>query len=356
MAYRRAPGDLFLPDFCAIRTVFLTVVIAELLAFVLTLAGSGGLLERLDELALISLFIQWIVLVSAALLCGLRRWLADFAEPLAGAIAYAAILAVVWSVSEAAWWIEHSWRGSIGFIDGSHGAFLLRTLGIGAILGAFALRYFYVQHHWQKRVRSEGEARLQALTARIRPHFFFNCMNTIASLTRSAPAAAERAVEDLADLFRASLGDARTLVRLDEELRLCRQYLDIETLRLGDRLKVDWQIDALPAAARLPRLTLQPLIENAIYHGIEPLPEGGTIRLRGEREGSRLRLVIENPLPAAATGSRHDGNRLALDNIRARLAAAFGDESRIAVVSGGDRFEVLLEFPYRGGDEDADRR
>lgn len=353
-ARQRPPEDLFLPDFCAIRTVFLVVVVAELLAFVITLAGSGGLTERLDELALVSLFVQWIALASTALLCLTRRRLARFAEPLAGALAYLGVLAVTWGISEAAWWIEQSWRGVTGLVETTRATFLVRSLGIGAIVGAFALRYFYVQHHWQRRIRSEAQARVQALTARIRPHFFFNCMNTIASLTRSHPQAAERAVEDLADLFRASLADARTQVPLAEELRLCRQYLDIERLRLGERLRIDWHTEALPEDARLPALTVQPLIENAIYHGIEPRPQGGVIRLYGSREGTVLHIVIENPIDATAV--RHDGNRLAQDNVRERLQAVYGRAGGLKVESGRDYYRVTLSFPYRVGDEDPDRR
>jgi two-component system sensor histidine kinase AlgZ len=339
--------SVFLPDFCAIRTVFLVVIIAELLAIVIALSGAGTLSQRLDELALTSLFIQWVALTCAAALCIVRPHLSGLAEPMVAAIAYGLMLAVTWMVSELAWWLVRREPAVLMLSAPAHAGFVLRNLAISAILSAFLLRYFYVQHHWQRRVESESRARFEALQARIRPHFLFNCMNTIASLTRMQPQAAEKAVENLADLFRASLADARTYVRLDDELRLCRQYLDIEGLRLGERLRVEWDIDALPAETLVPALTLQPLIENAVYHGIEPLPDGGVVRVRGRREGDTVHIAIENPLPVAAKGNRHEGNRMAQENVRARLHAFFGEEGRLTVDSGPTRYQVALRLPYR---------
>jgi two-component system sensor histidine kinase AlgZ len=350
----RDESGTFLPDFCAIRSVFLVVLIAELLALVLTLAGSGPLRGRLDDLAFNSLFVQWVALVCTALLCASRPWLARFPDSTVAVIAYGAMLMVTWALSEIAWWITQSEISIL--VAATHGELLLRTLGISAIVSAVVLRYFYVQNLWQRRVRSESLARFQALQARIRPHFFFNCMNTIASLTRSSPAAAEKAVEDLADLFRASLSDARDQVPLDEELNLCRQYLDIEKLRLGDRLQLDWDTAAVPQDAQLPALTLQPLLENAIYHGIEPQPAGGIILLRGRTLDGRIELSIENPITADRS-RRHDGNRLAQENVRQRLAAVYGTAAGLQVEAGTDRYRVTLIIPYRTGhnDEDPDR-
>ena len=206
------------------------------------------------------------------------------------------------------------------------------------------LRYFYVQHHWQLRVASEARARLQALQARIRPHFLFNCMNTIASLTRSDPARAEQAIEDLADLFRATLSEERVLVPLAEELALVRRYLDIEALRLQSRLVVVWELAPPPEGALIPQLSLQPLVENAIYHGIEPAPAGGTIRIGGGIHGDHMQIAISNPL--AAGGSTHAaGNRLAQDNVRQRLQAHFGDAGRLDISAGDGEYRVTLTLP-----------
>src|SRR5690606_1609949 len=173
-----------------------------------------------------------------------------------------------------------------------------RNLCISAIVSAVVLRYFHVQYQWRHQVQRETNLRIEALQARIRPHFLFNSLNTIAALIEAAPESAEQAVEDLADLFRASLGDANTLVSLEEEIALAQLYQRLEEKRLGERLRVDWKItDA--ANQQLPRLTLQPLLENAIHHGIEKLPDGGTVTVTGERTDKGYRLMVRNPL---ATG------------------------------------------------------
>jgi two-component system sensor histidine kinase AlgZ len=179
-------------------------------------------------------------------------------------------------------------------------------------------------------------------------------MNTIASLTRTSPEQAEAAVEDLADLFRASLRDARQFHILTEELTLCRRYLEIEGLRLGERLKIEWDIEALPGDALLPPLLIQPLLENAIYHGIEPRVEGGTIRIAGRREGRQLYLDISNPL--AAEKSAIAGNHIAQENIRARLTTLYGAHGGMSIREEGDIFGVSLNWPYRNklDDENTD--
>ena len=177
---------------------------------------------------------------------------------------------------------------------------------IAAIVGALALRYFYVTHQWRRSIELEARARIRALQARIRPHFLFNSMNTIAALTRSDPALAEAAVEDLADLFRVSLNDARAQITLAEEIEIARTYQRIEQLRLGDAAaRCDWDVAALPARAIVPSLLLQPLLENAIGHGIEPLPHGGTVDVRGRLERDAIVIEVTNPtVPASDAGRR----------------------------------------------------
>ncbi len=342
-AAREAPDALFLPDFCDIRTVFAVVVTGELLAFVLTLAGAG---DRWSSLALISLFIQWVGLSSAALLCACRRWLSLIDNVAAGFVSYALILAVTLALSEAAYWLVEKPLALPGAAEAWHHEFLLRSLAVSAIVGAVALRYLYVQHQWKTNLESETRARIQALHSRIRPHFLFNSMNTIANLTRSQPALAEEVIEDLADLFRVSLSDASVPTQLARELEVCRQYLRIEGLRLGNRLAVEWHTEALPEDALLPALSVQPLLENAIYHGIEPQPQGGLVRLAGERRGERLRLSICNSVPSGDGGSSRSGNRLAQDNVRQRLHAFFRGHGELRVEPAEDEYRVHLEFPY----------
>ncbi len=365
---RTAPGsDLFLPDFCSIHMVLAVVVVGELLAIVLTLnpvyAGSGGFMR----LALVSLFIQWVALGSSALLCLLRRGLERLGNMGAAAASYGLILGVTLAVSEAAWRLvlpqladprlAAVWEFSHG-PDGLgpprplvpptvHLDFLLCNLGIAAVVALVALRYFYVQHESKARMESETRARIQALQSRIRPHFLFNSMNTIASLTRSEPALAEQVTEDLAALFRVSLGDASEPGTLAEELEVCRQYLRIEAQRLGERLASDSAVEGVPGDALLPALTLQPLIENAVYHGVEPAPDGGHIRLTGEFDGQTVRMSVENTVPRSVERAQRQGHAMALDNVRQRVEAFFEGEARLAVHPGEERFRVDLEFPYR---------
>jgi two-component system sensor histidine kinase AlgZ len=171
-------------------------------------------------------------------------------------------------------------------------------------------------------------------------------MNTIASLTRTSPKHAEEAVEDLADLFRATLKDSDKPLRLKEELELSRMYQRIEALRLGERLQVKWDIAELPMRAIVPSLIVQPLLENAIYHGIEPLDGGGTVEVRGRRDDDDLVISVANPVCGDGRRASRDGNRLALENIRQRLRLVYGERGRVDVVESADRYEVCLRFPY----------
>jgi len=342
------PAAGFLPDLCAGHAVFVVVIVSELAALVIVIADTGFGAGFVDGLALVSMYTQGLGLSAAAALCLARRHLGGLDERRTAALSYLLVLAVCYGVAELAWWVVNPVVGEGALIRLSRADLLLRTVAIGAIVAALVLRYFYVQFHWQQRMASEATARLEALQARIRPHFFFNCMNSIASLTRSDPVLAERAVEDLAELFRASLADARALVPVAEEVAFVERYLAIERLRLGERLVVAWHGPAaasLPADACLPRLTLQPIVENAIYHGIEPARAGGEVAIELALEPRRLVVRITNPVPAAA-GER-SGNRIALDNVRQRLRAHFGEAAALAVANDGRRYQVEIAVPRR---------
>ncbi|MGH8119711.1 MAG: sensor histidine kinase, partial [Gammaproteobacteria bacterium] len=317
------------------------------LAIILTLTGSMETAEIIPALAFNSLFIQWMALSSAAVLCLNRRWLNRLEDIRAATASYLIILVVCLIITELAWQVGHGVSGIAILGTETHGMFVLRCMGTSAIVSALALRYFYILEQWRRNIRTEAESRIQALQARIRPHFLFNCMNTIASLTRSAPRLAEEAIEDLSDLFRVSLMDTSQLSTLGKELDLCRRYLRIETHRLGIRLQVDWETDHLPANARLPALTLQPLIENALYHGIENLPAGGTIRIAGKTEGERIMICVDNPLPAHVNTRQRDGNQLAQDNIRQRLAACFGEAGKLVTRTSQDHYFAEITFPFQ---------
>ncbi|MDP5239216.1 histidine kinase [Uliginosibacterium sp. 31-16] len=191
-----------------------------------------------------------------------------------------------------------------------------------------------------------GEARILALTARIRPHFFFNCINGVLGVMRSEPKRAEQALESMAELFRELMRDSRELVQLCDEIELCNRYLELERLRLGDRLNVKWELKHAPLNAQVPPLMLQPLLENAVCHGIEPNPEPGRILVRIIRRGNMLDMRISNPL-CPGGGRRAGGNRMALNNIRERLALFFDMEATLSTEEQDGEFRVRVRIPLR---------
>lgn len=193
--------------------------------------------------------------------------------------------------------------------------------------------------------RALEDARLQVLRARIRPHFLFNTINAVLGIMRTRPRQAETALEDMADLFRMAMSDEQDLVTVGQEIRLTKQYVALEQLRMGDRLRVDWQIRDVPDDALIPPLLLQPLLENAVYHGIEQLTQGGCINIELCRSGDELHLTVENPCPLRAEASHH-GNKVALRNIRERLDLLFDVEARYQVESGRDFYRVEIALPY----------
>jgi len=339
-----ATDPLFLPSFCDLRMVFAVVVVAQLLAFVLVLAPVSPVYSRWTNLSLVSLFIQWVALSSAGVLCVVRPRLCNVPNHIAGILSYLLLLLVTGIISEAAFWVVQYAPLITTLPSNDHAGFLLRNLGISAVISAVALRYLYVQHQWKQQIEAEAHARVDALQARIRPHFLFNSLNTIASLTRTRPEQAEEAVEDLADLFRATLG-GRDRVRLEDEIDVAKRYVHMESLRLGERLRIHFDLRDLPLQQLIPPLLIQPLLENAIYHGIEQLPEGGTVILRGYRESKNVVLEVSNPLPSSRDVGKHHGNRMALDNIRQRLELAFGPSARLEVKEQDNHYQVRLKFP-----------
>lgn len=326
------------PDLCNVAALSLLVLVSELLVVVLLFAGGEISWMRL---ALMSLFVQWVALASAGLICALRNWLSSLGLVAGSAAAFGIVMAVTLSVGLVSGWLlaepvpakQLDWQRLTG------------QLVIAGIITALALRYFYVQQQLREQEQSELESRIQALQSRIRPHFLFNSMNIIASLIPTDPETAESVVEDLSELFRASLNDVGNQVPLSEELDLCERYVRIEALRLGERLKLDWQVEAPPGPVRIPLLTLQPLLENAIYHGVQPLPEGGTISVRIWFERDRVNVQIENPLPPESARSHAEGNRMALNNIRSRLHVLYGGRAELSSGQIEGRYRTALSYP-----------
>lgn len=341
-----AAGSCFLPDFCSIQVVFAVVITAQLLALVLALNNAGAGSDFSSVLSLYSLFIQWVALTWTAFVCILRPHLCRLPNWAAGMLAWLLMLAITFAVSEVSIYVLGLHKPGQG-----HLFFLLRNMLISAIVAALVLRYIYLQFLWRQQVIAESQANLQSLQSRIRPHFLFNSMNTIASLIRSRPELAEETIHDLSDLFRASLSNAENLSTLGAELELARGYLRIESQRLGDRLQVTWDLDELPLEARIPALMLQPLLENAVYHGIEPSPETGTIEIVGRYRRNRVNISIRNSQPSVIPEGRSSGNRMALDNIRQRLQGCYQERAGLtqSEVDGG--YQVRLFFPHPWTDQ-----
>ena len=336
-------SQAFLPDFCAAPTLFVVLLVAELVAIVLsiaTLSASGDFLVTLSKL---SLFLIWIALASSAIMCLLRKYLERLGPTRAFVISYAVLVTLCVLLAETAYRLADTFSPA-PIIPGNHQAFLLQTLAISAIVIALAMRYLYVASEWRRSIVLEAQSRISALQALIRPHFLFNSMNTIASLTRSDPAKAEEAVEDLSDLLRANLGAARDRTSLKQELEIAAIYQRIEKLRLGDRLNVRWDVGDLPMRAMIPSLTIQPLLENAIYHGIELLPEGGDVVVTGKKDGKYLEIAMSNPVAKGKHRSK-DGNKMAMNNIRQRYDIAYEGRARVTVDADDRQFKVTLRFP-----------
>lgn len=352
-AEAREPSNPFLPDLCNSQAVFLLVLVAELLALLLTISASTGLRHfSWETLALISVQVQWIVVCSAVALCRMRFWLGRQTQVQAGAASYGVVLLITLLLSILGQWLIYG-LSAMAFSGDPDVEFdywlLLDNLVIAAILSGILLRYLYLQQQLRNQQQAEMQARIQALQSRIRPHFLFNSMNAIASLISTDPDTAERVVEDLSELFRASLAEP-SMIPLEREITLCQHYLEIEQLRLGRRLQVDWQIGSYNKELKIPSLMLQPLVENAIFHGVEPMPKGGKISIRISQNDKQLSIVISNPYVLVKKNvqnhehsQRH--NRMALDNIRRRLMAHYGGAARLSSSAENGVFTTYIFCP-----------
>jgi two-component system sensor histidine kinase AlgZ len=328
-----------LPDFCRLPAVFAWFVVGALTVTVMWLAP--GQTRGWSGYSVAVLFVSWLALVIAVLLCKSRPWLQRLPGRWPYLGAWLLIMLIVVAASAAVHWLDASLQ--MPFITASMGAFVRDNAVITALLGAAMLRYFYVLAQWQARLAAVTRAQVGALQARIRPHFLFNSMNTVAALIRVDPAAAERTVEDLSELFRAALGSPeRGDGTLGEELELIERYLAIEQLRLGPRLRIRRELHALPADFPLPRLLLQPLVENAVRHGIQPLREGGEVLLRGARDGDGIRIEISNPLPPQPGTA---GNGHGLRSVRQRVAFRYGPRAVVEAGPHEGNYIVLLRLP-----------
>jgi two-component system sensor histidine kinase AlgZ len=329
-----------LPDFRNAGVMLRILLGVNLLAGVAALLQSNGISDSVQHYIDLAPWVQPLLLFNLALLALLGERLRRVTVWLGRALVVLLAAASAVLLTDGARLLlfdEGGWQRQMraGLLGGMAAAFMLTYL---------ALRLRALSP-------SLAEARLLSLSARIRPHFLFNSLNAVISLIRLDPRRAETAIEELAELFRALMREPRDLVPLADEIALCRQYLDLETLRLGDRLKVEWQMVEVPLDLEVPPLLLQPLLENAIYHGIEPAHESGVIRVRLLRRGDELQVEVVNP--CAQGGDHQRGNHMALDNIRERLALYYDLEARLEAgevlrADGCCEYRVLIVLPCRG--------
>ncbi|KAF1721173.1 histidine kinase [Pseudoxanthomonas japonensis] len=298
------------------RTLVWVLLAGEALAAILAIApGREG--DRLTYFGVASLAIQWIVLTSLGLLYLLRGALSRATPPLIAQVGLGALLASTWLVLLAGWL---TLRDLVPLPEGGWLTLSLRITAIALIMGGLGLGAFQAQWRARQLAVAAEHAKLQALQARIQPHFLFNTLNTGISLLHAKPDLAEQLLLDLSDLFRAALSQRESL-RLEEDLSLARRYLEIEQLRLGDRLRLTWDIPAELPALQVPTLSIQPLAENAIRHGIEPSTTGGDVGIRIGTVDGALQIAVSNTLPPASARAA-SGHQVGLSSVRARIHAA----------------------------------
>lgn len=343
-------GHFLLPDLCKIQPLFVLVLVAQLLALVLVLLVSPIGVFNWSHFAKVSFYGLWHVLLCAMVLCQCREQIRALPITPGALLAYGLILLVSTLLNIIGQWLVHHYWLQLSTAWHWDWRSTMSHMAVVAILGGIALRYMYLQQKVQVEEQARLQATIQALQSRIRPHFLFNSMNIVASLIATDPDRAERVVEDISELFRVSLRAGDVLVTVEEELELCKHYIQIEQLRLGDRLRIDWQLNADVFDVKIPSLTLQPLIENAVYHGIQPLVNGGTVTIKGVMDNEVIRLTVSNPVPAGAgfeTTELPRGNRIALANTKARLRAHFGIEANVQTINDENRFSAEISYSVK---------
>ena len=336
----RAQRSVYPPSFCQWHRLLVVVLVTQISVFLIT----TGSLDNFSfvRLGIVTMYAQALALVTALALCVSRVWLARLTSRAAwlGSWLVAILIALVFSYS----------AGVVGTVLGigpgrdDFSMFLVQSVMSVALVSTALLRYLFVRAQWRAQLLAQSEARVQALQARIRPHFLFNSLNTIASLIPDDPVGAERAIEDLADIFRGSMRRADSMISLSDELDLAWKYLQMEQHRLGKRLQVKWQVSELPKGAMILPLTLQPLLENAVAHGIQPRVEGGELRVYGRGEDNNIVITIYNP--AGPDGHISKGHGMALENIRERLELAFGPSASLITYENTEQFFAVLSLPY----------
>ncbi|MFT0211352.1 histidine kinase [Pseudomonas sp. F1_0610] len=334
--------DFFVPELCENKALLSLILVAQLIVIVLILAENNLITFNWERFALVSFFVQWNVLLSAALICTMRpllKKLTIFVSSISCLTLIVGITLVCTYVAAHLPMTNYENTIEIQQVYIKHGL-------ISLIISAILLRHFYLQSQWKKEKQAELKARLAALRARIDPHFLFNSLNSIASLIATNPDSAEKAVLDLSDLFRASLSDQNNnLTTWSKEIRLAKHYIDIEKLRFAERLNVTWDCSNIPDNLPIAPLTLQPLLENAIVHGIQASPSGGLIHIQASCQQGFFELMISNPMPQQAVVTSKRGTQIAIKNIQARFTALFGENATLSASQQHDRYITRLRYP-----------
>lgn len=321
------------------RAIIAAMIAGEGLALVLALAP-GTSSDRLVYFGLVSLMIQWIILSTLGLMYGLRHRLARISHAWLAWVALGLILLSTWLVGALVWEL---FRGTWLLTGESPWSFFLRLTGISLTLGLLALSAF--QMHWRSKqlAITAEQAQLASLQARIQPHFLFNTLNTGIALAQTRPEATEQLLLDLSDLFRAALEGPR-MTSLEAELELTRRYLEIEALRLGDRLRVSWEAPAPLPAVSIPRLSVQPLAENAIRHGVERIVSGGRVDILITSDEDWVHISVRNNLPEPGVPER-SGHQVGLASVRERVEAMTGGRGQLQCRSEDKHYTVTLRVP-----------
>ncbi len=333
--------EFFIPDLCRIQSVLMVILIGELLAVIFTLLTFKTTSDSWQVLGLYSISLQLISLSSVSILCLLRPSLAGLKDIYAGLISLLVILMATFVYSFIV--IKYYYGAYFEPMQSNQFQLLIRHFIIAGLIGSVLLRYFYLQQQYRKQISLESAARLDALQARIRPHFLFNSLNVIASLTNIDPKLAETAIEDLSDLIRATLDNNRELIPLELELANGKKYLSIEKLRLGERLNIDWSVDQECLQVLVPPLSVQPLLENAVYHGIQMLPLGGVVKVKIQKMSGDIVIEVSNP---KLEEKKHRGNGIALNNISQRLEVMFGNGGKLQRVDKSNEYLVRMIIPF----------
>ncbi len=326
-----------LPDFCRASILYLTIIACVLLAFLMAFMANNWRFNFWYNFSSFALFNLWTALSSIGILCLIKKHFAKLSLQKFSllAVVITTSISLIFSLLLLLYLAE-----PLSFWN------LFRNAAIAFIVSSIFFRYYYLQQNSLLQIQAEAEARVQALQSRIRPHFLFNSLNTLANLAAQDPERTEESILDLADIFRASMQRSDKLIAFVEEKNLCNQYLKLEQQRLGDKLKVEWQTDTINEQLPFPPLLLQPIIENAVYHGVQNRKDGGTILIKGISTRNHIQLEITNPLPHTTT-SMHKGNSLALNNIRQRLEVLYQDRAKLNYHSSGDTFYCILKIPKR---------